>query len=184
MLLARELTRLGAKVTLALGPVEGCCIEKTIKVIRFKFFDELKDIVTRELKNKAYDLLIHSAAVSDYKPAKAYPGKIASGRKRWNLVLVPTIKIIDEIRKADTSLFLAGFKYEPDGSRERLLRRARDLMERSGLELVVANSSCRGGYQAYILGKNGVFGPFKGKRVLAQALIKRIEKEYGGSCNG
>ena len=48
ILLARQLRRIGAKPTLILGPGHDCCIDKNLNLKRFRFFDELKKIITRE----------------------------------------------------------------------------------------------------------------------------------------
>jgi len=49
-LLAERFAQQGAKVTLLLGPVSNCCLNKKIRVINFKFFDELRDKLIRELE--------------------------------------------------------------------------------------------------------------------------------------
>ena len=62
--LANQFSSLGAKVTLLLGPqANSIQINNDIKVINFKFFDELKQLLAKELKSKQLDLIIHSAAV-------------------------------------------------------------------------------------------------------------------------
>lgn len=176
VLLAEKLANLSAKVTLLLGPVGFCCLNKNIRVIRFKLFDELRNIVAREVRAKKYDAVIQTAAVSDYAPVKAFSGKLKSGLKNWKLVLEPTSKIIDYIKKLDSSLFLVGFKFEPGANKNILIVKARLLLRRSRLDLVVANTIAKNKYQAYIINHHQVYGPFITKKNMAGRLVKLIEK--------
>jgi len=53
---------------------------------------------TRSWRRNPYTAGIFSAAVADYQPSKVVDGKIPSGSKRLSLELVPTAKVIDEVR--------------------------------------------------------------------------------------
>lgn len=170
ILLAERLRRLGAEVTLILGPVENACPNKKIKLIRFRFFNELKQKALEELKSGKYDALIHSAAVSDYRPRRVYGRKISSGIKNLTLRLEPAPKIIDLFRKADESIFLAGFKFEPGAKRNTLIREARALMRSSRLDLVVANTVSADKYSAYIIDESNIGGQFLSRQALAAGL--------------
>jgi phosphopantothenoylcysteine decarboxylase/phosphopantothenate--cysteine ligase len=172
--LAEKLQRLGAKVTLVLGPVGACCLNRKINLMRFRFFNELRDIIIKELRSKKYDVIIHSAAVSDYKPAKIYKQKVKSGMKKWRMDLVPTEKIIDLFKKIDLSIFLVGFKFEPNTNKEKLISNARVLIQRSRLNLAVANTISQGKYKAYIVGKQRINGPFLNRDYLIRDLIKAL----------
>lgn len=174
ILLAKELQSLGAKVTLLLGPVNSCCVNKKIRLLHFKFFDELRDLVIKELKANKYDVLVHSAAVVDYRPSIVSKEKIKSGKNFLRLNLVPTQKIIDAMRRISPSSFLVGFKFEPGVNKSTLLKRANILLCRSDLDLVVANNICKNKYQAYIVNKHRIFGPFQSKRNLITNLTKAI----------
>ncbi len=199
ILLAEKLRSLSAKVTLLLGPVpnviflrsvysgsrrdteakttlgiETCCLNKKIKLIHFIFFDELKRIIVKELTSKKYDIMIHSAAVTDYRPQVRFKQKVKSGIKQWKLNLVPTPKIIDMIKKIDRALFLVGFKFEPKAPREILIDKAKSLMNRARLDLAVANTIDNDKYLAFIVNKNNTIGPLKNRNALADKLINLI----------
>lgn len=180
ILLAERLQRLGAKVTLLLGPAEYCCINKKIRLLRFISFNDLKNKIIKELKTKGYDIVIHSAAVSDYRPAKIFRRKISSGISRLKIELVPTVKIIGLIKKIDPSVFLVGFKYEPAVKRGKLIKEARGLIKHSSLDLAVANTIDKKRYSSYILEDNKIYGPLNTKKnmvnKLAGILKKRILK--------
>ncbi len=173
IILAQKLQKLGCKVTLLLGPI-GEYQNKKIRLLRFKFFEELKAILKKELNRARYDIVIHSAAVSDYKPRKPFGHKLASGINNFKIDLIPTEKIIDSIKKKDNALFLAGFKFEPFVSKKELLTQAAELIKRSACDLVVANTLKAGRYSAYLVTSNNAQGPIYTKEKLAEQLIKNL----------
>jgi len=177
VLLAEKLSEAGAKVTLVLGPVGACCLNRKIKLIKFKFFDELKNIITKEISSTKYNILIHSAAVSDYKPLKSYNQKVKSGKKLWQLKLTQTPKLIDLIKKCDPSLILVGFKFEPKARKDILMKRAKNLLDHAHLDLIVANTIFGNLYKAYIMNHNRTYGPVFNKKQLAEKLINLIGGE-------
>jgi len=174
VLLAEKLSKAGAKVTLVLGPVGACCLNHKIKLIKFKFFDELKNIITKELSFTKYNILIHSAAVSDYRPLKNYNQKVKSGKKLWQLKLTQTPKLIDLIKKLDPSLILVGFKFEPEARKDTLMKRAKNLLDHAHLDLIVANTIFGNLYKAYVINHNRTYGPVFNKKDLAVKLINLI----------
>jgi phosphopantothenoylcysteine decarboxylase/phosphopantothenate--cysteine ligase len=172
ILLAERLQRLGAEVTLLLGPVGICCLNEKIKLTRFKFFDELKDKLIKELKFKNYNIVIHSAAVADYQPKIYYRGKVKSDKRLWRINLVPTTKIIDLIKKIVPYVFLIGFKFEPCAGKKFLIEKTKKLIKQANLDLAVANTIDKNKYQAYIVNQNRIYGPWWNKNDLAKNLIR------------
>lgn len=174
ILLAKEFSQSGARVTLLLGQVNAGYSGKNTKLISFKFFDELSLLLKNELKLRRYDVIIHSAAVSDYKPSGRARKKISSGRKGLSLSLKPTPKIIDSLRKAAPKSFLVGFKFEPDLTGNRLINKARILFDRARLDLAVANSTHNERYLAYLVGIEKERGPFLSKENMVKGLVGLI----------
>lgn len=176
LLLAKNLSKFGAKVTLMLGPVPGKAVlpDKSIKIIRYKFFDEFSSGLFEELKNKRYDAVIQSAAVADYGLKRPARHKISSGLKKLTLNLYALPKIIDSIKKADPRLKVIAFKFETSGSRQNLLKQAKRLMQRSNSDLIVANTCASNKYKAYLIDKASIKGPVTSKPVLVVQLSKRI----------
>lgn len=174
ILLANKLQHLGARVTLMLGPVGSCCLNKKIKLINFRFFEELKDKIIRELKTKKYDAVIHSAAVSDYRPKKIYSEKLNSGIKNLKLNLAPTEKIINLVKKINNSLILVGFKFEPKISKRKLIDRTVALIRRARLDLAVANTINKNGYSSYIIDRSKLHGPLFSKKNMIDKLVNLI----------
>lgn len=171
ILLAERLERLGACVTLILGPIGACCLNKKIKILRFKFFDELQDIIKKELKNKKYDIVIHSAAVSDYKPERFFKEKISSD-KVFDLKLKPLPKIIEDIRRLAPRAKLVMFKLESGVSDTTLIKRAKIAQSKVNADFTVANRF--NPYRAFIIDKIGNTISVKSKKELAKELLNRL----------
>ena len=173
--LANKCSSLGAKVTLFLGPQKKALhLKKDIALVNFRFFDELKNLLNKELKSKRIDILIHSAAVSDYRPAVSFKKKIKSGSKNLSLKLLSTPKLIDSFRKRAPNAILVGFKFEPNENKDKLIADARSLIRRSGIDLAVANTISSFKYRAYIVTNSVTIGPLKSKASLIDRLIKFI----------
>lgn len=174
--LADALRQRGARVTLLLGPVNACCLPEKIKVIRFSFFEDLKLLLERELRRSSYEFVIHTAAVSDYRPSKVYKQKLSSDRNNLKLDLVATPKLIETVKKIDPETKLVGFKLEPKSTKSRLLSEAGKLMKKSGADIVVANACKGGNYTAYVYRRHCVSKALRSKT----ALIKELIKTMGG----
>ncbi len=175
ILLANQLAKLGAKVTLLFGPVGACKINKAIRVINFKFFAELSSLLNKEIGKKHYDIVIHSAAVSDYRAGAVSRKKLGSGHKTLRLTLKQSPKIIDSLRKALPRAILIGFKFEPDLSKNKLISKARGLLKRARLDLVVANTNRNKRYAAYFVGKKRDCGPYLSKENMVNNLTTYLK---------
>ena len=173
-ILAEKLKKLGVKVTLLLGPGYYTKDIQGIKINRFKYFKQLKELLEEELKNGKYAAIIHAAAVSDYAPKAPLKGKISSGLRNLKINLVPTEKLIDNFKKFKP-LFTVGFKFEPEANKAKLVKKGSALLSKAGLDLVVANSESGGGYCAYILDGKLKHGPYFTKMGMAGQLVKLIK---------
>lgn len=140
---ARSLADLGCRVTLLMGPGrcrlldgdwERLCIE------RFFYFEELERLLRSHLGGRSYDVIVHSAAVADYKPEQYTAGKIPSGIDGLSIKLLPTPKLVHVIRAESQSSFLVTFKLEVGQSEQNLLRIAKESLHRYGADVVVANN--------------------------------------------
>ena len=181
--IAQCAAKMGANVTLLLGPVSTTCGSRlavpTLKVKRFKYFDELKKLITIELAHKKYDILIHAAAVSDYRPVKTDSKKIKSEKKKLVIELKPTVKIIDQIRRQAKAVFLVMFKLEAGEPRNKLIEVAYKRMRRAKADIVVANnineiSGER--HKAYIIDGEEKVTVVKTKDELAKKLLCHCER--------
>jgi phosphopantothenoylcysteine synthetase/decarboxylase len=170
-LLAGQLADLGLKVDLLLGPVEGCCINKKIRLIRFLFFRDLKKLLRQRLRQSRYDIIIHAAAVSDFAPAKVRKDKIPSGRG-ISLKLKPLPKLSRLIRRLNPRARLVLFKLEAGLSDKGLIRLAKKSAEVLGAETMVANRL--NPYRAFIIQAGSVVACAASKSGLVSELIKHL----------
>lgn len=174
IMLANKLARLGAKVVLICGPSEKSGLDKKVKVAGFRFFDELKNLFIKNLKTKKFDFLVHSAAVSDFRPRKVFDKKISSDKNGLKLELIRTEKLIDLAKKNAPKTFLVGFKYEPEAKKTFLIKEALGLIKKSKADLVVANTMIKDKYSAYLVSEENVSGVINSKTELVNALIKKL----------
>jgi phosphopantothenoylcysteine decarboxylase/phosphopantothenate--cysteine ligase len=85
------------------------------------------------------DALVSAAAVGDF-TVDASDEKIRSGES-VTLDLVPTPKVIDEVREANPDRPIVGFKAETSGDDDAMVDAARETLNRAGLAFVVANDA-------------------------------------------
>lgn len=180
-IIAKKAAEAGASTKLLLGPGRVFFNKKIrgLEVIRFKYFSEIMELVKTEVKNEKYDIVIQSAAISDYCPAKVDSGKIKSGQKSLTIKLKPLPKIVDMIKKIDPKVFLVKFKLEVNKSEKELVGIAKDSMKSSRADLIVANdfSTVSKNHQAFIINKKDEIKMVKGKEKIAEQILLAIEKD-------
>jgi len=152
--LARKFQRSGHKVTLLVNPSRIDKKPSGMEVVDFFYLEELSASLRELLKKTRYDLIVHTAAVSDYYLKKVYKGKIPSREEKLTLNLLPAPKLISTIRKMAESSFLVQFKLEI--SRRRLIDKAWESLMTNRADLVVANALCdiRKKYVAFVIDRN------------------------------
>ena len=175
-LLASELVSAGAKVTLVYGP--GTAEPPKCKVITVNTVTEMFNAVKKELKKK-YDIVILTAAASDYIP-KNSKTKISS-KNPLTIKLAKAPKIIDHVKKWQKGVFLVGFKAETNISQKELVARSRRKMKKSKADLMVGNDIgskyTDSNYNEMVLVNSDVVKTGrKTKQKLAKMILKNIEK--------
>jgi phosphopantothenoylcysteine decarboxylase/phosphopantothenate--cysteine ligase len=139
-------------------------------------YDDYRRAVAEEL-SRGYEAGVFSAAVADYRPVEAAPGKIPSGQETLSLSLVPTVKVIDEVRRAHPDLYMVTFKYLEGLSHDALIEAARARLDR--FPCVVANRGEEQGpkqQRAWMLTRGAEPAPIDGKRAIAGAIADHLEK--------
>ena len=175
-ILAEILAKTGAKVTLLEGPVMQGVKAKSIKVIKFSFFDDFLSQLTYELKKK-YDIVIHAAAVADYKLKKPFKGKINSNWSSLKINLISTRKIINLIKRISPRTLLIGFKQE-DKLNQKLARlKAKKLFKNAHCDFVIANRVNRKRYEAYIIDERlNILAHVTHRKQLAEKLTQILKE--------
>ena len=112
--------------------------------IKEEKFTTVQDLFSKIKKYiKDVDVVIHSAAVSDFelnnKSVGGDNGKKIKSNKNLHLELTPTAKILEKLKKLNDDIFLVGFKAEYKVSEKKLIDSACRLLKSSGADLIVAN---------------------------------------------
>lgn len=177
--IARALAAAGAETTLLLGPGRVSPTEadrSTLRILDFVTFDDLHTAVRELVGSGKYAALVHTAAVSDYRLAEEYVGKLSSDADELVLRLVRTPKIVDEVKELDPQILLVKFKLEVGRTEAELLAIGARSRERSRAELLVANDlTGKTGtlHAAYLLDAEGVVERVETTAALA-ALLARV----------
>ena len=132
--LAHEATILGANVTLISGPTNQVLSTNQVDLIKIKSADEMFEKTLSYFKNS--DIVIMSAAVSDYMPAEFSQKKLKKDNKELNVKFKKTRDILFELGKIKSKQFLVGFALENDQE----LSNAKTKMKKKNLDLIVLNS--------------------------------------------
>jgi phosphopantothenoylcysteine decarboxylase/phosphopantothenate--cysteine ligase len=135
----------GAKtVSLIHGP--GVTVPKfpNLKVRGVVTTEDMLNAVLNELSTGKYDVFISAAAPADYAPLSPKKGKISTlENDRLSLQLGATKKIIKFVREKFPEIYIVSFKAEFGLSQKELLEKARQSLERSGSDMVIANDVSR-----------------------------------------
>ena len=142
MAIAQNSLDRGAEVTVIYGP--GTAKPPVgAKVIQILSTEDMLEAVKYELSTTKYDAAILSAAAADYGASDRKMEKTPSGKDEWVIKLKPLPKIVENVKKIDSKVYLVGFKAEYDLSDEELVERAYDRLIGAGMDLIVANDVSR-----------------------------------------
>jgi phosphopantothenoylcysteine decarboxylase/phosphopantothenate--cysteine ligase len=175
---AREAFGRGADVTLIVGPgtVEP---PEGPRVVRVATANEMRMAVLKAAEDA--DAVIMAAAVADFRPREAAPGKLKKEEGPPRLELVPTPDILAELGQMKGDRVLVGFAAET----EDVETAGWTKLVAKGLDLLVANEVGREGTgfgaesnHAAILSRTGDDEPLREwtKAELAAALCERLTK--------
>jgi phosphopantothenoylcysteine decarboxylase/phosphopantothenate--cysteine ligase len=175
---AREAFDRGADVTLVVGPgtVEP---PEGPRMVRVATAEEMRMSVLKAAEDA--DAVIMAAAVADFRPREAAPGKLKKEKGPPRLELVPTPDILAELGQMKGDRVLVGFAAET----EDVETAGRTKLVAKGLNLLVANEVGREGTgfaaesnHAAILSRTGDDEPLREwtKAELAAALCDRLTK--------
>ena len=165
----------GARVTLISGPTALPDPER-VTTYRVTSAKEMYDAVHAHVRDA--DIFIGVAAVADYRPAEAKPGKIKKSAERLTLELVRNPDILDSVARLQPRPFVVGFAAETDN----VLDNARAKLAAKNLDLVAANRVGEPGSgfeadhnQITLIERDGTTElPAGTKQQLARALVQHI----------
>ena len=131
--LAKIASELGANVKLILGPTNLSVDLSNIECIRVQDSDEMYAETINYFKES--DIVIFSAAISDFKPKKIKNSKIKKESGLDSIDLQPTRDIVRERGKIKTTQFLVGFAVETDN----VIENAKIKLKSKNLDAIVVN---------------------------------------------
>ncbi len=183
--LANYLKSRGHEVTLLLGEQATCRLEvKGARVLSFGTTESLRQRLG-SLAGGPVDAVFHAAAVSDFGFGKIWKrsgqGELAevTGRKittragKLLAELVPTPKIVRELRGWFPRAFLVGWKYEVEGDRTTVLQLAQQQISECGTNACVANGPAYGTGFGLVTAK-GECGHWADRDLLFKALEEAL----------
>jgi phosphopantothenoylcysteine decarboxylase / phosphopantothenate---cysteine ligase len=137
--------------------------------------DQMFDAAHRRVPDS--DILVMSAAVADYKPAKVSKQKIKKGTTNLSLELVPTRDILASLPKQDRRYLVVGFAAET----ENVEANARKKFQAKNCDIVVANDARVGmendENEVIVLFRDGTNKKISRaqKKIIARELVKIFE---------
>lgn len=131
--LAEEALRRGAEVVLVSGPT-NLFPPSRAKLKQIQTAEEMKIEVLKHFPKA--DIVIMSAAVSDFMFVKAVSNKVKKEKLGENIKIAPTPDILFELGKKKGSKVLVGFAAETENVVDNALKK----LKKKGLDLVVANN--------------------------------------------
>jgi len=135
---AEAARRRGARVILVSGPTQVA--PPPVDVFeRVRTTEEMRQAVQRHVE--ASSIIIKTAAVVDFRPAKTEGKKIKRAGGKRSLELEPTADVLGEIVASNGHRFVVGFAAETDN----VLENARAKLRSKKLDIVVANDVTQNG---------------------------------------
>jgi phosphopantothenoylcysteine decarboxylase / phosphopantothenate---cysteine ligase len=176
--IAEELFYRGANVKLIRG--QGSYFPPSyLPHIAINTYQEYRETVLEELSQNNYQWAIFSAAVADYQPKQVFAGKIPSGGALQNIELIPTAKVIQEVKTKFSNLAMITFKYQENITHEKLIEIAQERLQQ-GYQMVVANrgeeKGENGAQIAYLVTANNPPQKIIDKKNIAIAICNWLEQ--------
>lgn len=181
--LCNYLTARGHNVTLLIGETAVYSgYRKARRVETFSTTADLRDKL-KLLSTKKVDAIFHAAAVGDFAFGRVFEPnngklsemkeakKVSTRRGKLLIELLPTAKIIAELRGWYPKTKIVGWKFEADGSRAEALAAAQKQITDCGTDLCVVNGPAYGEGFGLVGGK-GAPGHLPNPPVLFDALEK------------
>ena len=178
--IAREAFIQGADVTMVTGRME-VPIPEVFERVQAESTEEMQGALIELLPEN--DIFISAAAVSDFTVEKTSiekTGKISS-EENLTVILKPSPKLLNSVKKINPKIFLVGFKAEYNVTEEELVLMAQKRIETSGADFIVANdvSVAGAGFgsdknQVIIVDDDTFTVPLTSKKEIAKNIITMI----------
>src|SRR5699024_7133207 len=131
--LAKAASRLGADVTLVAGPVNLELSDPNIRRIDVTTAEEMYKIMHEQFPHQ--DVVIKSAAVSDYRPKVVHDEKMKKQADDLSLEMERTKDILQSLGEKKTNQFLVGFAAETTNP----IEYGKEKLQKKNLDAIVVN---------------------------------------------
>lgn len=177
--LARELcatlSAKGFEVSAVFGPTAfGLNEVRASRKQSIETHNEMRQAVLRECRAFEPDYVIFAAAVLDFAPKAKKPGKVSS-KGTWKIELVPTSKILEEVKNKFPKIKRVGFKLETKKLTGRALQKfAENKIAEQGLHALVFNffsDVVAKDHRARVFTANGESKTAIGKKKIASLIV-------------
>jgi phosphopantothenoylcysteine decarboxylase/phosphopantothenate--cysteine ligase len=180
--LAKEFYRHGANVTLLCGRMQTD-IPGNFKSIQVESTQQMLDVVKDNIND--VDIYVSAAAISDFAPENVEKSKISSDED-MTLKFIRLPKILETVKQLNPDIFAVGFKAEAGISIDELIKKARNRMDKYGVDLMVANDISQKGCEpgsndneVYLIDKTSCDKvEFDSKSVISQKIVEKISELY------
>lgn len=148
--------------------------------------DDLEERLRHWAATGAFGAVFHAAALCDFRVAAVedgrgrmrQDGKIPSGLGELSVRLVPTRKLMVDLRRRFPEAWIVGWKYEVDGEAEGAIERGRLQMSAYQTDVCVVNGPACGG-TFWICEASGQTEACADRAALIQRLLVRLHPERG-----
>jgi phosphopantothenoylcysteine decarboxylase/phosphopantothenate--cysteine ligase len=138
--IAEHLAAAGHEVTLLHGEGAFRCTAAGITCGAFGSTEQLGARLESALGQGTFDVVIHAAAVADYRPEATHPGKLSSHAAALTLRLVPTPKLLPRLKSwSPKPLRVLGFKLTAGADPSARAAAVGKLFAAGGVDAVVHN---------------------------------------------
>lgn len=180
--LAKRLARDGHEVTCFRGEAATRPVEPGApRFVAFSTNTDLLDKLSAIEGRERIGAIFHAAALADFTVLREDSARKMSSREgRVTLTLIPTLKLIGQLRGLFSQAWITGWKYELDGTKEELVATAeRQIAENSTNACVINGAAYGAGFGIVTRSGGGAVVHASDKVTLSDLLAKRLMERVG-----
>jgi len=146
-------------------------------IIEIETVADLDAALRSVLAANRIDVIIHAAAVSDYRVKNTASGKISSDTDEITITLIKAPKLMAMFRSLVPQAQIVGFKLLSDACEAELIDVAYALLQKYDCDYVLANDTIQldpSNHKGFLIDKNKNIEVFTGKDEIAKAIVRRV----------
>lgn len=115
------------------------CNRRCFNLVGYETFDDYEKNLFEIIEKEQPDIIVLSAAVSDYGIENYVDGKIRTSSDEMVIRLKPLPKLISKVREKAPNAFIVGFKLLVDSTEDELKEACINSMNKNKLDMIVGN---------------------------------------------